>query len=39
LATQIARGELGLGFRSREGESEGAARLGRAGSVKPTWVD
>jgi hypothetical protein len=27
-ATRIARGELGLGFRSRGGESEGAAGLG-----------
>jgi hypothetical protein len=34
----IARGELGLEPTER-GECEGAARLGRAGSVKPIWVD
>jgi hypothetical protein len=32
------QGELGLEPTER-GESEGAAELGRAGSVKPTWVD
>jgi hypothetical protein len=34
----IAGGELGLEPTER-GESEGAVGLGRAGSVKPTWVD
>jgi hypothetical protein len=34
----IARGKLGLEPTER-GESEGAAGLGRAGSVKPIWVD
>jgi hypothetical protein len=34
----IAGGELGLEPTER-GESEGAAGLGRAGSVKPIWVD
>jgi hypothetical protein len=39
-AMQIARGELGLGFRPRGGESEGTAGPGRAGSVKPPgWTD
>jgi hypothetical protein len=37
-AIRIARGGLGLEPIER-GESEGAAGLGRAGSVKPTWVD
>jgi hypothetical protein len=39
-ATRIARGELGLGFRPRGGESEGAAGPSQAGSVKPPgWTD
>jgi hypothetical protein len=35
---EIAKGGLGLEPTER-GASEGAAGLGRAGSVKPIWVD
>jgi hypothetical protein len=39
LATQIARERIGLGFRPREGESEGGGWAGPSRFGQTTWVD